>query len=116
MTILIAMLSTGKGSWAQVNELMQSEQWEQVILMTNAFGKEKFTGNADLLVFDLDMPINELSEQMYKALQGYKLGLEVALNLTSGTGKEHMALFSAILKKGCAVRLVYAQQGVMKEL
>jgi len=116
MTKLIAMLSTGKGSWAQVSELIASEQWEEVILMTNQFGKEKFTTDADLLVFNLDDPVEELSEQMFKALQGYTLGLEVAVNMTSGTGKEHMALFSAIIRHGCAIRLVYAKDKVMKAL
>jgi len=116
MTKLIAMLSTGKGSWAEVSELIQCEQWEEVILMTNQFGKDKFTSKGDLLVFNLDAPLEELTEQMYEALGGYSLGFEVALNLTSGTGKEHMALLSAVIRRGCAFRLVYSKDRKMKQL
>jgi len=43
MTQLITILSTGKGSWSQVIKLMTKRDWDSIILITNKFGKEKFT-------------------------------------------------------------------------
>ena len=44
------------------------------------------------------------------------VGTEVALNMISGTGKEHMALLSAVLKSGLGVRIVANTVEGMKEL
>ena len=41
MTELIAFLSTGKGTWANVSGLIKGESWDKVYLLTNDFGKEK---------------------------------------------------------------------------
>jgi len=38
MTDLVAFLSTGKGSWAQVSSVINGEDWKKVYLLTNDFG------------------------------------------------------------------------------
>ncbi|MFH1591006.1 MAG: hypothetical protein ABIC95_03680 [archaeon] len=115
MTTLIACLSTGKGTWAEVVALINTEEWENIFLLTNEFGKEKFTSpkDAELIVLDAGKSMDELFEQMRAALDGKVSGTEVAMNLSSGSGKEHMALIAAVLKLGLGLRLVTAQDGKM---
>jgi len=117
MTSLIACLSSGKGTWAQLLEIINGAEWEKVILITNSFGIEKFSqAKAELIVLDLNNSPDILSDQIVASLHEKKIGTEVAINLTSGTGNEHMALLSAILKLGLGVRFVFAKNGTVKEL
>lgn len=115
MTILIASLSTGKGTWAEVNKLIDVESWDKVILITNDFGKENFKGEAHLIVINPDDPLEKLTNEIHSALKEEKLFGDVAVNFISGSGKEHMALLSSLLKVGAGIRLVYADNG-LKEL
>ncbi len=109
MTTLIACLSTGKGTWGHVARLIADGDWEKVILITNEFGKENFTiekKDVDLIVVNSMKFLPELVDDIKKQLEGKIKGTEVALNLVSGSGKEHMALLSALLKLGLGIRLV----------
>jgi hypothetical protein len=108
MTELIACLSTGKGTWSHLSKLIADQSFERIFLITNQFGSEKFTprNNTELIVLDLTQPLPTLVKEIKKNLQQKITGTEVALNLTSGTGKEHMAVLSAVLKLGVAIRLV----------
>ena len=106
MPALIACLSTGKGTWAQVSRIISRERWSKVILITNDFGKEKFTANAEFIVVDFDKESNVLVEQITSLLKGKAVG-EVAVNLSSGAGKEHMAIISAVMKSGLSFRIFY---------
>lgn len=116
MTDLIACLSTGKGSWNEVNSLIKSENWERIILITNSFGKENYKGEATLVVVNPDVSLDALTKEIKSALGELKLRHEVALNFISGSGKEHMALLSALLQLGVGIRLVYAENNTMKSL
>jgi len=110
MSELIICLSTGKGTWGHVSRLIQDGEWEKIFLVTNDFGRENFTSDkpAEFLVIDPNKEINELRDDMYNQLKSkVKVGeVDIGLNLVSGTGKEHMALMSAVLKLGIGVRLV----------
>jgi hypothetical protein len=115
MTSLIACLTTGKGSWAAVNELINSTEWEKIYLVTNDFGKEKFTTtkNFEFVIINPDSSTNEIKTSVYSQLKGKLRETEVALNFISGSGKEHMAIISAILNLGLGVRLVDCKDGKM---
>ena len=117
MTTLIAMLSVGKGTWAEVIRLINSEDWEKVLLITNDFGRDKFSSpkaeQTELLVVDSRKPERDLCKDMKAQLEGKINGAEVALNLTSGTGKEHMALIQAVLNLGFGLRLVTVENDQM---
>jgi hypothetical protein len=118
MTSLIACLSTGKGSWIEVKKIIGSDSFEKVYLITNDFGKEKFQAaeNTELIVIDTRADTAEMIKQILAGL-GDKVKGEVALNLTSGSGKEHMALFAALIKLGIGFRLVEAgEEGAVKEI
>tara|TARA_Y100000310_G_scaffold328469_1_gene396639 strand:+ start:1045 stop:1392 length:348 start_codon:yes stop_codon:yes gene_type:complete len=112
MTDLIACLTTGKGTWGAVNAVMQAENWKRTFLITNEFGKENFKGNAELIVVDTKKSLKDLSQEIYSALHKQNLDLEVAVNMQSGSGNEHMALLAALLKLGVGIRLVYEQEGM----
>lgn len=117
MTILVAMLSSGKGSWTHVQQLIASQPWEHVYLITNDFGKENFTptDKTSLIVINTQQPINTLRDSMVKELNG-KLDGDVAVNFVSGNGEEHMAFLSALLRLGSGIRLVIKGNNGMEEL
>jgi len=106
MTELVACLSTGKGTWGHVNRLIQEQEWENIFLITNEFGKENFTAEkpAEFLIIDSNKGIKELRDDITEKLRGKIKGLEVAVNIVSGSGKEHMALIGALLKLGVGIR------------
>ncbi len=108
MTDLIANLSTGKGTWGHVNRLIQDGTWEKVILVTNEFGKENFTPEkpVEFIIINANKSLKELKETLNKELKEKIKGTEIALNMISGTGKEHIALLSAVLKLGVGIRQV----------
>ncbi len=108
MTSLIACLSTGKGTWSYVIKLIMAHEWDNVFLVTSPFAAEKFQigRKVEFIVLGEDKPIQSLVNDIKTSLKGKISGMEVALNLISGTGREHMAIISAILSLGFAVRLV----------
>ena len=110
MPTLIACLSTGKGTWAEVNRLIQVGNWNKVFLITNAFGAENFRNkseNTELVVVDSDnKSVVELVDDIKKNLDGKISDFEVALNFVSGSGKEHMAMLEAMLELGLNFMIV----------
>ena len=106
MTELIALLSTGKGTWSDVAKIIKSQPWEKVLIITNEFGKDFRADKAEVLVTDFSMPITELKNNIHALLKNKIAGLEVAVHMISGTGKEHAALLAAILSLGTGIRLV----------
>jgi len=118
MTDLVLCLGAGKGTWAEAYKLIQSESWNKVFLVTNAFGKEKFQApiNAEFVIIDDRLSTKEILGQIKQGLEGKISGIEVAVNFISGAGKEHMALISALLQLGFALRLVNITEKGMEEL
>lgn len=104
---LVASLSTGKGTWGHVARLIADNEWDNIFLITNEFGKENFTPakKSNFVIVDPRKGMEELRDDIKGQLEGHLKGTEVALNLVSGTGKEHMATVSAILKLGLGIRL-----------
>ncbi len=108
MTYLVACLGGGKGTWAHLARLSAGEQWEKIFLITS----EEYAGKFDTgcpheyIVIDLAKTMKELSQDIMQKLKGKVPDLEVALSIVSGTGKEHMAIISALTKLGLGIRLV----------
>ena len=117
MTSLIACLSTGKGTWGHVSRIMEDEKWDKVFLITNEFGRENFqqTKNTELIIIDSNKGLRELQKDIIEQLKD-KVEGEVALNIVSGTGKEHMALLSALLKLGLGIRLIALTKDGVEEI
>ncbi|MBS3072941.1 hypothetical protein J4477_03855 [Candidatus Pacearchaeota archaeon] len=102
---LVALLSSGKGTWAQVSGLMKYGDWEKIILIGGDFAKN-FTSEKqfEFIKVDLDKKLSELKKEISSRLKGKIKGTEVALSIASGDGKEHMALISALLSEPVGIR------------
>ena len=102
---LIALLSTGKGTWAQVSGLMSHGEWDKVVLVGGEFAKQ-FTHKKEFefIQVDLDKKLKDLKEDISQKLKGKFNGTEVALSIASGDGKEHMALISALINLPVGIR------------
>lgn len=102
---LVALLSTGKGTWAQVSGLIKQGEWDKIIILGNEFAS-KFTSDkpAEFIKIDTEKKLVELKQEIMSKLEGKINGTEVALSIASGEGKEHMALISALLSLPVGVR------------
>lgn len=118
MTELVACLSTGKGTWGHVSHLIKNEKWDRVFLITNEYGKQNFTADdrTELLEVNMDIGLKELKEQIREQLKPRIKGTEVAVNVISGAGKEHMALIAALLQIGVGIRLIAVTKNGIEEV
>jgi len=114
---LIACLSSGKGTWGHVNRLIEDQEWENIYLITNEFGKENFhtEKKVELIIINSSQGLKELRAEIEGKLKD-KLKIDVALNLVSGTGKEHMAILGALLKIGVGIRLMALTKNGIEEI
>jgi len=112
---LVTLLSSGKGSWAQVAGLIKYGEWEKVIVLGGNFAK-KFTHEKpfEFIEVDLNKRIKDLREELSKKLKGKIKSTEVALSIASGDGKEHMALISALINLPVGIRFAaLTKEGVI---
>ena len=118
MVSLVALLSSGKGSWAQVNSLIKAEKWDKIYLICNDYAFKNFNvdqNKAVKLFLNEKNPLDSL-EKISEFFKKEVKDFEVALNLSSGTGLEHMAIVSALLKSGLGIRFVYPELDEVKEI
>lgn len=108
------MISAGKGSWGQVAGVINHGDWEKIILLGNEFAKQ-FTIEKDFEFVEIkSSQIIELKNEILKKLKGRIKGTEVALSIASGSGKEHMALISALLELPVGIRFtVLTKDGLL---
>jgi len=112
---LLALLSTGQGTWAQVSGLMTHGEWDKIILVGGDFAKD-FTHEKpfEFVKVDLDKKIKDLRDEFKQKLNGKIDGTEVALSIASGEGKEHMALISALINLPVGIRFAaLTKEGVI---
>ena len=102
---LIALLSSGKGTWGQVSGLMKQGEWDNIILLGDDFAKD-FTSEAkfEFIQIDTSKILVDLKTEILDKLKGKIKGTEVALTIASGNGKEHMALISSLLSIPAGIR------------
>lgn len=112
---LICLLSKGEGTWAQVSGLMKFGEWDKIILIGDDFAKDfKHEKKFEFVKVDLNQKIKDLKEDLQKKLKGKIEGMEVALSIASGDGKEHMALVSALINLPVGVRFAaLTKEGVI---
>lgn len=108
MTDLVVCLTTGKGSFAIVGKLIRETEWTNIFVITNPFGYEKFTCDKKInkILINPDGPIPDMKKMIRESLKGKMNDFEVALNLSSGMGPEHMAILAAIIESGLSFRLI----------
>ena len=102
---LVALLSSGKDTWAQVSGLIKFGEWDKVILLGDEFAKQ-FTCEKkfEFIRIDLTKKLKDLRDEFMQKLKGKIDGTEVALSLASGDGKEHMALISGLINLPVGIR------------
>ena len=115
---LVACLSTGKGTWGHVARLIEEGKFEHVFLITNEFGKENFKKDekTQLIDVNMNMGINELRDEIQNQLKDKLTGIEVAINIVSGAGKEHMAIISAVMRLGLGIKLMALTKNGVEEI
>ena len=101
-----------------MSKIIAQGGWNKVFLITNSFGKEKFqpAENTELIVVNDFLEIPDLVKEIKKNLNGKISDFEIALNLISGAGKEHMAVLEAVLELGLNFRLVGLKNGNLEVL
>jgi hypothetical protein len=112
---LVALLSSGEGSWAQVSGLMKHGEWDNIIVLGNDQAKT-FTHEKEFtfVKIDLDKKLKDLKEDISRKLKGKIKGVEVALSIASGDGKEHMALISSLINLPVGIRFAaLTKEGVI---
>jgi hypothetical protein len=112
---LVCLLSSGQGTWAQVSGLMKYGEWDKIILIGSDFAKDfKHEKEFEFIQVDLNKKIKELRDELSTKLKGKFQGMEVALSIASGDGKEHMALVSALINLPVGVRFAaLTKEGVI---
>ena len=101
---LLALLSSGKNTWGQVAGVIKRGSWDNIILVGDNFAK-RFTTEKNFEFIEIkSMSLVELKKEFLKKLKGKIKGTEVVLTIASGTGKEHMALISALLNLPVGVK------------
>jgi ERCC4-related helicase len=103
---LVALLSSDNGSWSQVSGLIKHGEWENIIVLGNDYAK-KFSVSEkkfDFIKVDLSKKLKDLKSEFLTVLKPKINDTEVALTIASGSGKEHMALISALLSVPTGIR------------
>lgn len=119
MVSLVTLISSGKGTWGQVNTLLRQGQWDHAYVICNDFAYSQFQLNDSSTTTKLRFEEKEWKKSYQKLVSFFRNQLkgemEVAVNISSGGGMEHMAVISALLKAGVGVYFVYADDGGVKE-
>jgi hypothetical protein len=99
-------------------ELVEKNEWENVFVLTNEkmIDSVDFSCEVNMVIINSRQSTEDLIGDITGFLKGNLKGLEVAVNLFSGTGKEHMAIIASILKMGFGMRLVKHGESGVKEL
>jgi len=110
---LVAFLGKDKENWGQIKALASKGQWENIVLVKSKDAEEFDIENAETIKIDSDKPLIELREDLVNKLKSRLKDFEVALSIASGSGKEHMAILSALLTIPVGVRIVaFTKEGV----
>ena len=92
---------------------------DKIILVSNEFGKENYKPEkaVEYVIVDQMSGIKDIRDRIYNELKEKINDLgDVALNIVSGEGKEHMAMIAALLKLGFGIRLVAATKDGIEEI
>jgi hypothetical protein len=116
---LIASISQKPES---IKDILSTGKFDKVYALIDSNSAKKFSHEDErliLLAIDSSMPIKELSEALklvltQKLKEDKLLDLDIAVYLSSGTGRENAALLSALIKSGYGIRLVDFDNGLVE--
>lgn len=108
---LIAVLGIGKGTWGHVKRLIDEKQFDEVVLISNEWGKENFKSDkpANWVMVNnragFDVIKGEIKKNLPKG--------NIKVSIISGSGKEHLALLAALKEAGAGYEfIVIAGDGI----
>ncbi len=112
---LIALLSGEKETWGQISGLIKHGEWDKIIVLGNENAKQfKAEKPTEFIQVDLNMRLKDLKDDFSKKLKGKFEGMEVALSIATGNGKEHMALISSLINLPIGIRFAaLTKEGVI---
>ena len=100
----VANLGVGQGTWGHVARILSDQQFEKVFLIATEWVKEKFSLQKDVEWILIN---NRAGFEFIKdAIKSKLPESELVVSLVSGSGKEHMALLTAIKEKSLSFSLV----------
>ena len=111
---LVAFLGKDKESWGQISALINKGKWDRIVIVKSKEAEEFPVDVNETIKINTEQPIVLLKEEMMSKLKDKLAGdFEVALSIASGTGKDHMAIISALLSIPVGIRLVaYTKDGI----
>lgn len=111
----VAFVGNDQETWGQITALLNRLEYDTAVLVV-AKQAAGYPTNEKTQIINIDSEQSmsalrdELASKLKKVIGGE---FEVMLSLASGTGKEHMALLSALLNLPVGVKLVvYTKEGV----
>jgi hypothetical protein len=115
MADLIACFTTDE-HYKHLHRLLNEAEWDRAFIVTTheLRKKHRFEKEVLYIIVDPKKPIDEYVEDIKSSLKGFFL--EVGVNLVNGTGKDHMALLSAVMKSGLSFRLVAVTKNGVEEI
>ena len=112
---LVCFQGLDKENWPQLNALVKHSDWEKIFIIKN-LQADNFQSSEKCEIIEVNsfLSLLELKKEILEKLKPrISKNFEVALSIVSGTGKEHMALISALLSIPVGIRLVaYTKQGI----
>ncbi len=111
---LVACLGADRESWGQVTGLINRGEWDKIILIKSQAALDYPTPEgAQEVILDTTKPLIELKDRIIAQLKNSFSAFEACLSIASGSGKEHMAIISALLSIPVGIRLVaFTKNGV----
>ncbi len=118
MTQLVLCVSDDERAWPHLYRLILEGEWSAIYAIGPASSRRKFHPQKSItfITADFAAPVGEIVESLKKQLAAAFTDFEIALNLVSGSGKEHMAILAALLKAGVGIRLVAVTHEGVREL
>ena len=112
---LVAFIGKDKENWGQVKGVMNNLECERIVLIQDETVSDfPIDERTEIVKVDCGKPLLELKEEILNAVKPKLSGdFEVSLSIASGSGKEHMALISALLCVPVGIRLVvFTKKGI----
>jgi len=117
MPHLITCLGHDKERWHVIERIISSQLFDIIYIVTDIFGKDNFIINPpssvtiSYILVDFSDSVEKINEELSAALKrafgkDKIVDLEIAINITSGDGRLHSALISAVMKLGYGLRII----------
>ena len=111
---LVAFLGKDKENWGQITGLINHGEWEKIILIKTKDSSSYASSKKHITIaIDSLKPLLELKKELKEELKDKFSGFDAHVSIASGSGKEHMALISALLSIPIGIRLVvFTKEGI----